>query len=216
MHPSPFGCETPAKAPQEIVTGVMGVVFFVVNAAFALVLLILVLISSVYALISKNPDIRYQPMRDDRGSFIKSSSQMTGSTELDALGATARGDMKPRDLEDDRDSFDLNRRSHHGASQDLLPPSTPGSQRAPSHYEVPRSPVDTSVPFFPSGDQDGSRNPYGQQAPQNTGVPLLTPGGVRAPGRAPSPSSQRSHGPYERSSPTRQQDAWNVGVGYDK
>lgn len=40
---------------------------------------------------SKNPDNRYQPMRDDRGSFIK-SQQTLGHTELDALGATARGD----------------------------------------------------------------------------------------------------------------------------
>src|SRR5277367_6201327 len=70
----------------------MGVVFFIVNAVFALVLLILVLIASVYAIVSKNPDTRYQPMRDDRGSFIKSQTQLT--TELDALGATARGDIK--------------------------------------------------------------------------------------------------------------------------
>jgi len=185
-----------------MVTGVMGVIFFVMNAAFALVLLILVLVSSVYALVSKNPDVRYQPMRDDRGSFIKSSSHMTGSTELDALGATARGDMKSRDLEGDGDSFDHNRRSHHNASHPL--PPTAGSQRAPSHYDVPRSPVDTSVPFFPSGGQE-PRNQYGQQAPQSTGVPLLAPGGMRAPSRAPSPSpSQRSHGPYEQPSQTRQ------------
>ena len=71
----------------------MGVIFFVYNAVFALVLLIMVLASSYFALSSKNPDTRYQPMRDDRGSFIKSNPQLT--TELDALGATARGDGKP-------------------------------------------------------------------------------------------------------------------------
>ncbi|PYH99892.1 DUF907 domain protein [Aspergillus ellipticus CBS 707.79] len=73
-----------------IVTGVMGVVFFVYNAAFTLILLILVLITSAYAIFSKNPDLRYQPMRDDRGSFVKSQSQLI--TELDALGSTARGE----------------------------------------------------------------------------------------------------------------------------
>ena len=78
--------------PPGMMIGVMGVVFFVYNAVFALVLLVLVLIASVYAVVSKNPDTRYQPMRDDRGSFIKSQTQLT--TELDALGATARGDMK--------------------------------------------------------------------------------------------------------------------------
>ena len=71
----------------------MGVIFFVYNAVFALVLVIMVLASSYFALSSKNPDSRYQPMRDDRGSFIKSNPQLT--TELDALGATARGDGKP-------------------------------------------------------------------------------------------------------------------------
>ncbi|PYH49857.1 transient receptor potential ion channel family protein [Aspergillus saccharolyticus JOP 1030-1] len=74
-----------------LVTGVMGVIFFVYNAAFVLVLLVLVLVTSGFAIFSKNPDLRYQPMRDDRGSFIKSQSQL-GMTELDALGSTARGE----------------------------------------------------------------------------------------------------------------------------
>ena len=70
----------------------MGLAFFVINAAFSLVLLILVLVAIGFAIFSKNPDVRYQPMRDDRGSFIKSQSNLT--TELDALGATARGENK--------------------------------------------------------------------------------------------------------------------------
>lgn len=73
----------------SIVTGVMGVVFFIINAVFSLVLLILVLIATIYAFVRKNPDARYQPVADDRASFIKSQTQLT--TELDALGATARG-----------------------------------------------------------------------------------------------------------------------------
>lgn len=81
----------------------MGVVFFVMNAAFVLILLIMVIVASLYAIFSKNPDVRYQPMRDDRGSFIKSQTQLT--TELDALGATARGEnkspFKPRDFDED-------------------------------------------------------------------------------------------------------------------
>jgi hypothetical protein len=52
----------------------------------------MLLVSSGFALFTKNPDTRYQPMRDDRGSFIKSQTQLT--TELDALGATARGEGK--------------------------------------------------------------------------------------------------------------------------
>jgi hypothetical protein len=59
---------------------------------FSTILLIIVLVASVIAITAKNPDTRYQPMRDDRSSFIKSQSQL--NTELDALGATARGESK--------------------------------------------------------------------------------------------------------------------------
>lgn len=81
----------------------MGVIFFIMNAAFALIMLIMVLVAMGYAIFTKNPDVRYQPMRDDRGSFIKSQTNLT--TELDALGATARGESKvpykPREIDED-------------------------------------------------------------------------------------------------------------------
>lgn len=133
----------------------MGVVFFIVNAAFALILILLVLIASIYAIVSKNPETRYQPMRDDRGSFIKSQTQLT--TELDALGATARGEGK-RDFEDDVASFSgrsLNR-THTGSLHGS------GSGIAISHQstrQAPHSPVDTSVPLFPSGDNQQGYSP---------------------------------------------------------
>ncbi|TLD29424.1 putative duf907 domain protein [Venturia nashicola] len=76
----------------SLAIGIMGVLFFILNVVFALVLLIMVLWASISGILSKNPDIRYQPMRDDRGSFIKSSSNKNLHDELDALGATARGD----------------------------------------------------------------------------------------------------------------------------
>src|ERR1700712_2459148 len=79
----------------------MGVIFFILNAVFALVIIVLVLWTSISAIMSKNPETRYQPMRDDRGSFIKSQKNL--NTELDALGATARGD-KGRRMPFDDDS----------------------------------------------------------------------------------------------------------------
>ncbi|KAK4503780.1 hypothetical protein PRZ48_004695 [Zasmidium cellare] len=108
-----------------IVTGVMGVIFFIYNAAFATILLVIVLVASGIAIFSKNPESRYQPMRDDRGSFIKSQSQLT--TELDALGATARGESKHgfhttksgARIEDDDDSW-----SGSGGSSDRTPQVT--------------------------------------------------------------------------------------------
>ncbi|KAL4752815.1 hypothetical protein BDW72DRAFT_50957 [Aspergillus terricola var. indicus] len=176
-----------------LVTGVMGVVFFVINAVAALVLLILVLIGSIYAFASKNPDTRYQPMRDDRGSFIKSQTQLT--TELDALGATARGDMKTtpykaNPFDDDNGSFS----SGNGASvsrQNLEPNPTGLSNQSP------HSPVDPSLPLFPS-DNSSARGP-GSSAD----------------------TIQRSQSPIPRSftsSPYRTQNnqsPWQRGAGYD-
>lgn len=143
-----------------IVIGVMGVIFFIYNAVFALILLILVLIASVYAIASKNPDTRYQPMRDDRGSFIKSNSQLT--TELDALGATARGGVKApygkAELDGDEESFSSGSlgRQQNDASTVPLPPSTANSgyQRGGSERH---SPVDNQ-PMFPA-DTTGRRGP---------------------------------------------------------
>jgi len=110
----------------------MGVIFFIMNAAFALILLIMVLIASAYAIFSKNPDVRYQPMRDDRGSFIKSQTQLT--TELDALGATARGEnkspFKPREF--DEDSFTSS--SWDGAPNGYNSVSNPYNKEAANPY----------------------------------------------------------------------------------
>merc|ERR1711977_582168 len=111
-----------------LVTGVVGVVFFIL----------------------KNPDSRYQPMSDDRASFIKSQTQLT--TELDALGATARGDMKGGykhnlDLDDDNDSWSSDS-MRNAANQP--PPSTANSG---AYRDPPHSPVDPSVPLFPAGSR---------------------------------------------------------------
>jgi len=125
-----------------IVTGVMGVIFFIYNAAFALVLLLMVLVSSGFALFTKNPDTRYQPMRDDRGSFIKSQTQLT--TELDALGATARGEGKGqhggrRGIDDDGESLrsDSIDRTHLQTKEGNFP------------AEPPRSPINATMPMLP-------------------------------------------------------------------
>jgi hypothetical protein len=151
----------------------MGVVFFVINAAFALILLLMLLVSSGFALFTKNPDTRYQPMRDDRGSFIKSQTQLT--TELDALGATARGEGKgthpsyntSRSRLDDEDDYSVEQRQlaakeggfteHYAA---VPPRSQSGdgdiSPAAPSFYDR-RSPV-------PSYQRPPSNGPQYRQA----------------------------------------------------
>lgn len=202
----------------DIVAGVMGVIFFIMNAIFALVLLVLVLVSSTYALVSRNPDIRYQPMRDDRTSFIKSNSQSLTSTELDALGATARGETKSafgstRDLDDDG----FVDRAYGDASQVPLPPSTAGSGRPVSQQSgMPRSPVDPAVPLFPSTGGPGAgagltrsltpdaRSPSPYQAYNGGG----SGGGGYTPYNAGNGGGNGGQG--------GQPMQWNVGAGYER
>ncbi|RDW57659.1 TRP-domain-containing protein [Coleophoma crateriformis] len=72
-----------------LLIGVVGIIFFVANAVFALALLIIVLVAVTFSIIQKNPETRYQPVADNRASFIKSQTGLTA--ELEALGLTARG-----------------------------------------------------------------------------------------------------------------------------
>lgn len=65
-----------------IVSSVMAVILFVLNAVFALFLLLFTLITCTLALLRKNPDARYQPLKDDRVSFIPKIQGPNGSSML--------------------------------------------------------------------------------------------------------------------------------------
>ncbi|KAK0708103.1 hypothetical protein B0H67DRAFT_556654 [Lasiosphaeris hirsuta] len=90
-----------------LVIGVVGVIFWIANAAFSLILLLMLIITTTIILFHNNPDTRYQFMNDDRTSFMKSQTQLH-TNELDALAVTARSSgrgFKPvLDLEDDNES----------------------------------------------------------------------------------------------------------------
>lgn len=76
------------------VSSIMGLIFFILNAAFSLVLLLYTLITCTMALLSKNPDSRYKPAQDDRASFIRDSKhQPSDVAELTALGAAMRANQ---------------------------------------------------------------------------------------------------------------------------
>jgi hypothetical protein len=168
----------------------MGVIFFIYNAVFSTILLIIVLVASIIAIVAKNPDTRYQPMRDDRGSFIKSQSQLT--TELDALGATARGESKHgftnnkgARIEDDEDD------SYSGSSSD----------RNHGHYNQPAAPYGNA----PQSRSNVNSAAYGSDAGsgRHMGAPSYQ-------SRTASPYDQvpaRGHG----ASPS----PWQRGAGYD-
>ncbi|KAL6450696.1 FLC3 putative flavin carrier protein 3 [Candida maltosa Xu316] len=79
------------------VSSIMGWVFFILNAAFSLILLILVIVFVIMSVISKNPDARFAPAKDDRFSFQRKSSvknnrnsDIKQNNELDALGIAAQ------------------------------------------------------------------------------------------------------------------------------
>ncbi|KAI1825262.1 hypothetical protein F4861DRAFT_203008 [Xylaria intraflava] len=186
-----------------IVNGGVGLVLFFLNAIFATVLLIMLIVSTALVFYRKNPDGRYQFMADDRTSFMKSQSHLTGTTELDALAATARGDKaggfyKPGlDLDDDNESIisDSMRSRNNGSRLSVPVGAAPVSQDI-NHQSAPRSPVNPSVPLFPAnGGPNRSPSPYGASSAsafraQNNS----TPSGFRA---------QNNASPWQR------------GAGYD-
>ncbi|ETI24838.1 hypothetical protein G647_04208 [Cladophialophora carrionii CBS 160.54] len=219
-----------AFGQPEMVSGVMGVIFAFYNVVFAAVLLLLVLIASIYAIASKNPEIRYQPMRDDRGSFIKSQAALT--TELDALGATARQDgqtayVKDKGYDDDA-SFTSESLKHQ-----------PEISQQPMTQTQPYPPQDYNTPMYPS-DQPGRRGPpqsheqrqmynqgynnsgdYGYGGRPTTGhsqqtydrsMSSLASGGYQS---QPPRSAQGGHPPPQSFRQQNNSSPWQRGAGYD-
>ncbi|KAG5982786.1 hypothetical protein E4U55_001324 [Claviceps digitariae] len=191
-------------APQ-IVVGVVGVVLFIMNAAFSLILLLMVIVSTTVTFFRKNPDARYLYMADDRASFMKSQTQLATTTELDALAATARGDKAGYKLEDDNESLsseDLRRRAAAGndAAAAVSQQSLQGQQHGP------RSPatLSPSMPLFSAGQR--SESPLSSVSPSQhnrSGSAI----GQRSINNASPASGLRS--PPPNASP------WKRGAGYD-
>ncbi|KAK0635627.1 hypothetical protein B0T17DRAFT_503137 [Bombardia bombarda] len=188
-----------------LVTGVVGVVLWIANAVFALVLLIMLIVTTVIVFFRENPDGRYQYMADDRTSFMKSQTHLTATTELDALAATARGDKAGLDLDDDAESISSDSMRRHGAG---MQSSNTGSIHG-AYGNPPRSPIDPSMPLFPA---DGQRPPPNYLQPSGTfQVPGQQFGGSTA---APSFRSQNNSSPggfraQNNASP------WQRGAGYE-
>lgn len=81
------------------VSAIMAWIFFIMNAAFSFLLLMMILAFTCIAIFSKNPDLRFKPAKDDRTSFqrrslitAKNSGDVPDSVanELLALGNVAR------------------------------------------------------------------------------------------------------------------------------
>ncbi|GAB0136302.1 hypothetical protein EsDP_00004608 [Epichloe bromicola] len=187
-------------APQ-IVVGVVGVALFVINAAFSLILLLMVIVSTTVTFFRKNPDARYQYMADDRASFMKSQTHFTTTTELDALAATARGDKAGYKMEDDDESLssdDLRRRTTSG--QNI---SASASQHSSHAQHGPRSPVNPSMPLFPAGQRSDSPFRSASPSPYNRS------------GSATGQRSTNNASPAPINRPQNNTSPWQRGAGYD-
>ncbi|EGS20222.1 uncharacterized protein CTHT_0047380 [Thermochaetoides thermophila DSM 1495] len=122
----------------RLVIGVVGVVLWITNAAFTLILLLMLIVTTGLVLFHNNPDTRYQFMNDDRTSFMKSQTQIGTTSELDALAATARGNgpvKRSTDLDDDESAV---------SNSVVIRPSTANSSHQVSMRESMRSVRDSA------------------------------------------------------------------------
>jgi len=155
-----------------LVTGVVGVVLWIANAAFALVLLLMLIVTTALVFFRENPDGRYTYMADDRTSFMKSQTHLTTTTELEALGATARGDKaggyKPGlDLDDDAESITSDTVRQQAGANYAKPPGSP------SNPAMPLFPADRSPPRY---NNEKARYPERAPSPYGNAGANLTPG----------------------------------------
>jgi uncharacterized membrane protein len=196
-----------------LANGILGVVWFVVNAVFALILLILVIVSCAYAFFSKDPEARYQPMRDDRSSFIRNAKEST--TELDALAANVRGDGKEaRDW-----SSEMGPRAGAQSPEEQYGRFRPMSQHSLGPFTTPSSLSFTSTapinagadPFAPPSSRQGGMSGTGTPPPRPVRGPREYEGYSSAYGaglrtESPVPQAPGSSGGS---------DMWKRGIGFD-
>ncbi|KAB8074412.1 hypothetical protein BDV29DRAFT_173699 [Aspergillus leporis] len=190
----------------DMATSILGVILFVYNAILTLILIIVILIAAIMALVSKNPDDKYQPMKDD-GSSIMSRTHMT---ELDALGAAARGSPSPTQKQNPFIHSEIPSSDSYGLH--------PSDRSSPDHMtgaaHSPSSPLDPSVPLFPSSDSrsvsphvnsgDNSLSP--SEYHRQPGAPPVNGGYNVSPVSTPSPHAYRT---ANNASP------WQRGAGYE-
>jgi hypothetical protein len=194
-----------------LVTGVVGVVLWIANAAFALILLLMLIVSTIFVFFRENPDGRYQIMADDRTSFMKSQTHLTQTTELDALAATARGDKSGfkggLDLDDDAESITSDSMRHQ--TEHLGVPSANTSVSGGFSHRSPSSPA---MPLFPA---DAPRSPprYNDRPASPFGAQTRPASPYGAPNRPASPFGASNYGPAFRAQ--NNSSPWQRGAGYE-
>lgn len=165
-----------------VVSSIMAVILFVLNAVFALFLLIFTIVTCTLALVYRNPDVRYQPMKDDRVSFIpkvQNSDSMadlndkqdaelfelrqavmdTNETDQEKLLREKRFSGKPQILFDSTNDYD-------GGSSLSLNNSITRNRSNSSNIDL--QPTQAMSPLFNNNPTSSSKGGY-LRAPTNTG-----------------------------------------------
>lgn len=88
----------------NVAASIMGLVYFVINAIFSLIFLILIIFACVWAIMHPGADNRYQPVTDDRNLFMPDYSTKN-MVELDDLGVTARDGYRESYMHDDTQKY---------------------------------------------------------------------------------------------------------------
>jgi hypothetical protein len=186
-----------------LLIGVVSIIFFIMNAVFALVLLCVILLATAYSFLQKNPETRYQPVSDNRASFIKSQTQLTN--ELDALGVSARGD-DPRGSWAEKSLSSNGDVDRHG----IVRPPIPYHDRSRAST-APSSPrVGPRRSMEPRRSREAGALPLGRQSP------IVTPRTENFPEYRASNNNSYVSSPFTLFLPILTvHRPWQRGAGYD-
>ncbi|XBW37762.1 hypothetical protein QEN19_003343 [Hanseniaspora menglaensis] len=163
-----------------VVSSVMGVVLFVMNAVFALYLLIFIFVTCFMAMIKKNPDLRYKPLKDDRNAFFHlHNNKLDGAQERSAEDYLELSDLGKQVMKtNETDQQKMYRHtSMFQEPKDVYENST-------SNVEEEEYSLHTGVPgkLYNSGNDFGSYNndssmkldnPFGSQYKQSSSIESL-------------------------------------------
>lgn len=129
-------CNQPA-----LMTGVMGVIFFIYNAIFTLVLLVFLLMGLYSAIRLQEPTGKYRRLSDNRNSFQSSHTRVT--SELLPLGKIAQGNHTPRGSHSDSTTL-------HSTSYERSPFADSSGSTLPMEPSSPNDSLDGIEGYKPT------------------------------------------------------------------
>ncbi|KAF8243599.1 TRP-domain-containing protein [Wilcoxina mikolae CBS 423.85] len=208
----------------DMVPGVLGVVFFIINAIFALVLLVILAIAVCFAIFSKNPEERYRgetplPTSAEKTSNIRDLDadplpplHAIPPREIHSRGESERGAQSLRIHDDTQFKAPAPFPPHLGTyepSTRAYEPSVTGSTRPSTRAYEPSVTESTRPPYGPSIAGSTRRLSVRSQYSQRS----RGGGGGAGGGFVHPPSAQQHYGDrnYMPAGPN-----WNVGAGYER